>query len=67
MKKVYNNNREVARDLKKLKLKRDISFEEIKLVKKQFKDDVSLSKWVQSFVQILSKLSAYNIAKKIIK
>ncbi|WP_233882124.1 hypothetical protein, partial [Tenacibaculum piscium] len=62
MKKVYNNNREVARDLKKLKLKRDISFEEIKLVKKQFKDDVSLSKWVQSFVQILSKLSAYNIA-----
>ncbi|CAM1333849.1 hypothetical protein [Tenacibaculum aestuariivivum] len=67
MRKVYNNNKEVAHDLKYLKIKRDISIEELKLIKKQFKDDISISKWMQSFVKIIGKLGVYNIAKKFVK
>tara|TARA_R110002049_G_scaffold302713_2_gene496075 strand:- start:15306 stop:15425 length:120 start_codon:yes stop_codon:yes gene_type:complete len=37
---------QIEEDLKILKLKRDISIEELKLVKQDFKDDLSISNWV---------------------
>ncbi|TCI84661.1 hypothetical protein [Tenacibaculum sp. M341] len=65
--KTYNNNQEMLNDLKTLKLKRDISIEELKIVKNQFKDDLSFSSWLSSAVRVTTKLGIYNLAKRILK
>ena len=62
----YNNLEEVERDLEILKLKRDITIEELKLVKEEFKDDFSVSHWVQSAGKLVAKLGLLKMAKKII-
>ena len=51
MKKAYNNSKEITKELKLLKLKRDISLEEIKLVKEQFKEDLSVGNWFQTIFE----------------
>lgn len=65
--KTYNNNQEMLNDLKTLKLKRDISIEELKIVKNQFKDDLSFSSWLSSAVRVTTKLGVYNLVKRILK
>lgn len=65
--KTYNNNQEMLDDLKTLKLKRDISIEELKIVKSQFKDDLSFNNWLHSALRATTKLGIYNIAKRILK
>ena len=65
--KTYKNSEEITKELKRLKLKRDISVEEIKLIKQQFKEDISISSWIQTAVKSLGRLGAYSLAKKIIK
>lgn len=67
MKKSYKNSEEITTELKKLKLKREISIEEIKLIKQQFKEDISINNWIQTAVKSLGRLAAYSLAKKIIK
>lgn len=67
MKKSYNNRQEILKELKLLKLKRDISFEEIKLIKEQFKDDLSFGNWFQTAIQTFGRLGVYNLAKRILK
>lgn len=62
---VYNNAKEINSDLKVLKLKRDISIEELKLVKEEFKEDLSVSNWVQSALKIFAKLGMYRLARKV--
>lgn len=67
MKKFYKNQEEIVVELQKLKLKRDISIEELKIVKQQFKEDISISSWLQTAFRTLGRFGAYNLAKKIIK
>jgi len=66
MKRDYNNFDQIARDLKILKLKRNISIEELKMVKEQFKDDLSLSSWFQIALKTIGKVGLFRAAKKII-
>lgn len=61
---VYENKEQIINDLELLKLKRDISIEELKLVKQEFKDDLSLSNWMQVLLKTLGKLGLYRLAKK---
>ena len=67
MKKRYKNSQEITTELKKLRLKRDISIEEIKLIKEQLKEDLSIANWIKTMAINLGKLGVYNFAKKIMK
>ncbi len=61
---VYENTEQIANDLELLKLRRDISIEELKLVKQELKDDLSLSTWMQTLLKTVGKLGLYKLAKK---
>ncbi|WNW01725.1 hypothetical protein RRF68_12225 [Tenacibaculum sp. HL-MS23] len=67
MKKHYKNSQEITTELKKLRLKRDISVEEIKLIKEQLKEDLSIANWIRTLATNLGKLGAYNFAKNMMK
>ena len=67
MNKRYKNNQEITTELKKLRLKRDISVEEIKLIKEQLKEDLSIANWLKTLATNLGKLGVYNFAKRIMK
>lgn len=67
MKKHYKNSQEITTELKKLRLKRDISVEEIKLIKEQLKEDLSIANWIKTLATNIGKLGVYNFAKKIMK
>lgn len=67
MKNVYNNHQEISMELKKLRLQRDISIEELKLVKEQFKEDLSIAHWIQSAIRTIGKVGIYNLARKVVK
>ncbi len=67
MKKHYKNSQEINTELKKLRLKRDISVEEIKLIKEQLKEDLSIANWIKTLATNLGKLGVYNFAKKMMK
>lgn len=67
MKKHYKNSQEITTELKKLRLKRDISVEEIKLIKEQLKEDLSIVNWIKTLAANLGKLGVYNFAKKMMK
>ncbi|MDO6743500.1 hypothetical protein Q4553_02840 [Tenacibaculum soleae] len=67
MKKHYKNSQEITTELKKLRLKRDISVEEIKLIKEQLKEDLSIANWIKTLATNLGKLGVYNFAKKMMK
>lgn len=66
MKKGYENFDDIAKDLKILKLRRNISIEELKLIKEQFKDDLTLSNWVQIALKTIGKVGLFRAVKKII-
>ncbi|MDY0780125.1 hypothetical protein [Tenacibaculum sp. IB213877] len=67
MKTIYNNNKEIKEELHRLKLERDISIEELKIIKHQIKDDLSLPNWFQTAVKTAGRYGLYNMVKKIIK
>ncbi|MFD1062178.1 hypothetical protein ACFQ1Q_02885 [Winogradskyella litorisediminis] len=62
---VYNNIEDINKDLQILKLQRDISIEELKMVKQEFKEDFSVANWVPMVLKTLGKLGLYRMAKKI--
>tara|TARA_R110002049_G_scaffold242357_1_gene416189 strand:+ start:29289 stop:29486 length:198 start_codon:yes stop_codon:yes gene_type:complete len=63
---VYENAQEIAKDLEVLKLKRDISIEELKLVKQEFKDDLSIANWLRTVLKTIGKVGLFRVAKKVI-
>ena len=63
---LYTNAKEIEDDLAILKLKRDITIEELKMVKQDLKDDLSLSSWVESILKTVGKIGLYKVAKKIV-
>lgn len=63
----YRNKTEISRDLKILRLKRDISIEELKLVKSHFKEDLSFSSWIQTGIKYAGKIGFYKLMRKLIK
>ncbi len=65
--KVYNDMESVARDLKILKLERDIAWEEIKALKADYKEDLKPYNWIQTGIKLASKYGMMVLLKKIIK
>jgi len=66
MKTTYKNLDEVSKELKRLKLKRDISVEEIKLIKHQFKDDLSYANWIKTIASTAGKLGLKKLINKLV-
>lgn len=64
--KVYDNAQQIANDLKILKLKRDITIEELKLVKQEFKDDLSIANWLRPIFKAIGKVGWFKVVKKFI-
>ncbi|WP_191859089.1 hypothetical protein [Hanstruepera ponticola] len=67
MKPTYRNFQEVEADLKRLNLERKIAWEELKLVKNDFKEDLQPYNWIQSMIRIAGKYGAFILLKKLFK
>ena len=65
--KTYKNSASVERDLKILDLERKIAFEEIKLLKEDYKEDLKPINWLYSGLKFASKFAGALIIKKILK
>lgn len=66
MKASYNNFDEIDTDLKRLDLQRKIAWEELKLVKHDFKDQFKPLSWVQSTLKFAGKYGIFMILKRFI-
>ncbi|WP_452231866.1 DUF6327 family protein [Lacinutrix sp. MEBiC02595] len=65
--KTYNSFKDIDNDLKKLHLERQIAWEELKLVKEEFKEDLNPLNWVRTALKIAGKMGGFMLLKKIIK
>ncbi|MBQ0786441.1 MAG: hypothetical protein KBT69_03010 [Oceanihabitans sp.] len=65
--KTYNSFKDIDNELKKLDLERQIAWEELKLVKEEFKEDLQPLNWVSSALKIAGKMGGFMLLKKIIK
>ncbi|TNJ45397.1 hypothetical protein KFZ70_06190 [Tamlana fucoidanivorans] len=65
--KIYHNLESVERDLKILNLERKIALEELKHLKKDYEDSVKLPQWLQTGVELGSKLSTFLFLRKLFK
>ncbi|AXT54140.1 hypothetical protein D1818_20400 [Aquimarina sp. BL5] len=67
MKKTYTSFKEIEQDLRKLSLQRQISLEEMKLLKSEFKDDLQPYQWVSTVLSAVKKYSIFYLIKKFFK
>lgn len=67
MKPTYRNFQEIEADLKRLNLERKIAWEELKLVKNDFKQDLQPYNWIQSAIKMAGKYGAFMLVKKLFK
>jgi len=65
--KTYNSFKDIDDDLKKLDLERQIAWEELKLVKEEFKEDLQPLNWVSYALKVVGKMGGFMLLKKIIK
>ncbi|SHJ11445.1 DUF6327 family protein [Aquimarina spongiae] len=67
MEKTYNSFKEIEQDLRKLNLQRKISFEQMKLVKHELKEDLQPYNWVITVLNSVKKYGILYIIRKIFK
>lgn len=60
----YNSFDQIETDLKRLKLERDIAWEELKLLKNEYKEDLKPLNWVSSIIKLTSKYGLIVLIKK---
>jgi len=65
--KTYKNAASVERDLKILDLERKIAFEEIKLLKEDYRENLKPINWIHSGLKYVGKFTGVMIIKKIFK
>lgn len=65
--KAYTSFNEIENDLKRLKLERDIAWEELKILKSEFKHDLRPYNWIQTAFKYLGKYGILMFFKKIMK
>lgn len=62
----YTTFKDIEQDLKRLKLERDIAWEELKLVKNEYKEDLKPMNWVSSALILTGKYGFIAIIKRLI-
>jgi hypothetical protein len=62
--KEYKSFKEIDSDLKRFKLERDIAWEELKLIKSEYKEDLKPINWITTAVELTCKYSFKALIKK---
>lgn len=62
--KIYTSFEDIENDLKRHRLERDIAWEELKLVKSEFKEDLQPLNWVSTVLKLTGKYSFIALIKK---
>ncbi|WP_179006090.1 DUF6327 family protein [Winogradskyella forsetii] len=62
--KSYTTFKEIDNDLKRHKLERDIAWEELKLIKSEFKEDLHPLNWVSTALKVTGKYSFIAMIRK---
>ena len=65
--KIYKNFEEIDEDLEVLKLKRNIHWEELKLTKNQFREEIHPFGWLSSFGKYFAKYGFFYLIRKFFK
>ena len=65
--KTYNDLETVERELKILDLQRQIAWEEMKVVKEAYKEDLKPLNWIQTGFKVASKFGVMLLVKKMFK
>ncbi|MCX7547211.1 DUF6327 family protein [Xanthomarina sp. F1114] len=65
--KQYQSFEDIERELKHLDLERKIAWEEMKLLKSEFQDDLKPANWVQLALKIAGKYGLFLISKRFFK
>ncbi|WP_299334147.1 hypothetical protein [uncultured Psychroserpens sp.] len=63
----YTTFEEIEYDLKRLKLERQIAYEELKGIKGDIKEDLKPIHWMQTALKYVGKYGSYVLIKKIVK
>ncbi|PNQ72220.1 hypothetical protein C1T31_12910 [Hanstruepera neustonica] len=65
--KQYQSFKDIETDLKRLKLERDIAFEEMKLIKTEFKENLKPVNWIGSTLSTIGKYGIWTLIKRFIR
>lgn len=65
--KPYQSFTEIEADLKRLDLERKIAFEEMKLLKTEFKEDLKPANWINTLLNVAGKYGLFILMKKFLK
>ncbi|WP_178984825.1 DUF6327 family protein [Winogradskyella helgolandensis] len=60
----YTTFEDIDNDLKRFKLERDIAWEELKLTKNEFKEDLEPLNWISSALKLTGKYSFIALIRK---
>ena len=60
----YTSFKDINNDLKRFKLERDIAWEELKLIKSEYKEDLQPLNWVSTALKLTGKYSFIAIIRK---
>jgi len=63
----YQSFEDIERDLKQLDLERKIAWEEVKLIKGEFQEDLKPANWIQYALKMGGKYGLFLIAKRFFK
>ncbi|OBX21143.1 MULTISPECIES: DUF6327 family protein [Bizionia] len=63
----YQSFTDIESDLKRLDLERKIAFEEMKLLKTEFKEDLKPSNWINTLLNVAGKYGLYMVMKRFLK
>lgn len=67
MAKIYTSFKQIDKDLHLLKLQRQISIEEMKLLKSEFKEDLQPYQWVATISSTIKKHGVFYLIKQFFK
>lgn len=62
--KTYTTFEDINNDLKRYQLERDIAWEELKLIKNEYKEDLHPLNWVSTALKLTGKYSFIALIKK---
>lgn len=63
---VYSSFKDIENNLKRLRLERDIAWEELKLMKNEYKEDLKPLNWVSSALKLTGKYGLIALIRKMI-
>lgn len=63
----YKTEQQIKQDLRRLQLKKEIAWEELKTLKDDFKESLQPYQWMQTGLKLFSKFGVMMLVRKIIK